>query len=39
MGRALGNYRVTAAGRLQLMEEKGDWLRAADAMTRALRLA
>ena len=32
-------YRITAAGRLQLMAEEGEWLRAADAMTRVLRLA
>jgi transcriptional regulator len=32
-------YRITAAGRRQLAEEKSEWLRAADAMTRVLRLA
>ena len=32
-------YRITAAGRRQLAEEKGEWRRAADAMTRVLKLA
>lgn len=32
-------YRITAAGHRQLAEEEGDWLRAADAITRVLRLA
>jgi len=32
-------YRITAAGRRQLEEEEGEWLRAADAMRRVLRLA
>lgn len=32
-------YRITAAGRRQLAEEEAEWLRAADAMTRVLRLA
>lgn len=32
-------YRITAAGRRQLAKEEGEWLRAADAMTRVLRLA
>jgi PadR family transcriptional regulator PadR len=32
-------YRITAAGRRQLTEEEADWLRAADAITRVLRLA
>ena len=32
-------YRITAAGRRHLTEEQGQWLRAADAMTRVLRLA
>ncbi len=32
-------YKITAAGRRQLAEEESDWLRAADAITRVLRLA
>jgi transcriptional regulator len=32
-------YRITAAGRRQLAEEEAEWLRAADAITRVLRLA
>jgi len=32
-------YRITAAGRRHLAEERGEWLRAADAMTRVLKLA
>ena len=32
-------YRITAAGRRQLAEEETEWLRAADAITRVLRLA
>jgi PadR family transcriptional regulator, regulatory protein PadR len=32
-------YKITAAGRRQLEEEEADWLRAADAITRVLRLA
>ena len=32
-------YRITAAGRRQLAEEENEWLRAADAITRVLRLA
>ena len=32
-------YRITAAGRRQLAEEKTDWLRASEAITRILRLA
>ena len=32
-------YRITAAGRRQLVEEETEWLRAADAITRVLRLA
>ncbi len=32
-------YRITAAGHRQLAEEEGEWLRAADAITRVLRLA
>jgi DNA-binding PadR family transcriptional regulator len=32
-------YKITAAGRRQLAEEKAEWLRAADAITRVLRLA
>jgi DNA-binding PadR family transcriptional regulator len=32
-------YKITAAGRRQLAEEEADWLRAADAITRVLRLA
>jgi len=32
-------YKITAAGRRQLAQEKTDWLRAADAITRVLRLA
>ncbi len=32
-------YRITAAGRRQLAEEEAGWLRAADAITRVLRLA
>ena len=31
-------YRITAAGRRQLADEEGEWLRAADAITRVLRL-
>jgi transcriptional regulator len=32
-------YRITAAGRRQLEEEEGEWRRAADAMTRVLKMA
>jgi transcriptional regulator len=32
-------YRITAAGRRQLAEEEDEWLRAADAMRRVLKLA
>jgi PadR family transcriptional regulator, regulatory protein PadR len=32
-------YRITAAGRHQLAEEEAEWLRAADAIARVLRLA
>jgi len=32
-------YRISAAGRRQLLEEEAEWLRAADAITRVLRLA
>lgn len=32
-------YQITAAGRRQLEEEQTEWLRAADAITRVLRLA
>lgn len=32
-------YRITAAGRRQLAEEEAEWLRAAEAITRVLRLA
>lgn len=32
-------YKITAAGRRQLAEEEAEWLRAADAITRVLRLA
>ncbi len=32
-------YRITAAGRRQLAEEETEWVRAADAITRVLRLA
>ena len=32
-------YRITAAGRRQLAEEKSEWSRAADAMMRVLKLA
>ncbi len=32
-------YRITAAGRRQLNSEETEWLRAADAITRVLRLA
>jgi transcriptional regulator len=32
-------YRITAAGRRQLAEEEAEWLRAAHAITRVLRLA
>lgn len=32
-------YRITGAGRRQLAEEKTEWLRAADAITRVLRMA
>jgi hypothetical protein len=32
-------HRWAAAGRRQLAEEEPDWLRAADAITRVLRLA
>jgi DNA-binding PadR family transcriptional regulator len=31
-------YRITAAGRRQLAEEESEWLRAADAIARVLRL-
>jgi|SRR5581483_4773366 len=32
-------YRITAAGRRQLASEETEWLRAAEAITRVLRLA
>jgi PadR family transcriptional regulator, regulatory protein PadR len=32
-------YRITAAGRRQLEREEAEWLRAAEAITRVLRLA
>ena len=32
-------YRITAAGRRQLTQEETEWLRAAEAITRVLRLA
>jgi len=32
-------YRITAAGRRQLAEEESEWLLAADAIARVLRLA
>jgi PadR family transcriptional regulator, regulatory protein PadR len=32
-------YKITAAGRRQLATEESEWLRAADAITRVLRLA
>jgi transcriptional regulator len=32
-------YKITAAGRRQLVDEQAEWLRAADAITRVLRLA
>jgi PadR family transcriptional regulator PadR len=32
-------YKITAAGRRQLAEEEAEWLRAAAAITRVLRLA
>ncbi|HLJ48574.1 MAG TPA: PadR family transcriptional regulator [Bryobacteraceae bacterium] len=32
-------YRITPAGRRQLAEEEAEWLRAAEAITRVLRLA
>src|SRR5438445_12918113 len=32
-------YRITAAGRRQLINEETEWLRAAQAITRVLRLA
>src|SRR5580658_7833805 len=32
-------YKITAAGRRQLAREETEWLRAADAITRVLRLA
>ena len=32
-------YRITASGRRQLADEQTEWLRAADAITRVLRLA
>jgi PadR family transcriptional regulator PadR len=32
-------YRITAAGRRQLADEEAEWHRAADAITRVLRLA
>ena len=32
-------YKITAKGRRQLAEEESQWLRAADAITRVLRLA
>jgi DNA-binding PadR family transcriptional regulator len=32
-------YRITAAGRRQLQQEEMDWQRAADAISRVLRLA
>ena len=32
-------YRITVAGRRQLAEEESEWLLAADAITRILRLA
>jgi DNA-binding PadR family transcriptional regulator len=32
-------YRISAAGRRQLVEEETEWLLAAEAITRVLRLA
>jgi PadR family transcriptional regulator, regulatory protein PadR len=32
-------YKITPAGRRQLADEEAEWLRAADAITRVLRLA
>jgi transcriptional regulator len=32
-------YKITASGRRQLAQEEADWLSAADAITRVLRLA
>jgi PadR family transcriptional regulator PadR len=32
-------YRITASGRRQLAHEESEWLRAADAITKVLRLA
>jgi transcriptional regulator len=32
-------YKITASGHRQLVNEKADWLRTADAITRVLRLA
>jgi PadR family transcriptional regulator PadR len=32
-------YKITAAGRRHLGEEEAEWLRAADAITRVLRMA
>jgi len=32
-------YKITAAGRRQLAKEEAEWLRAADAISRVLRLA
>jgi PadR family transcriptional regulator PadR len=32
-------YRITASGRRQLADEEADWQRAADAISRVLRLA
>jgi transcriptional regulator len=32
-------YKITASGQRQLVDEKAEWLRAADAITRVLRLA
>jgi transcriptional regulator len=32
-------YRITAAGRRQLAEERTEWLRAANAITKILRMA
>jgi PadR family transcriptional regulator PadR len=32
-------YKITAAGKRQLADEETDWIRAADAITRVLKLA
>jgi PadR family transcriptional regulator, regulatory protein PadR len=32
-------YRITAKGRRQLVSEEAEWLRAADGVSRVLRLA